>query len=79
MISKNVSVHNLSKGGVNMNAVIYNEMLLKLLKFGIVDIADFSVHYLQYFLGRENSANLHDIQRLVDEEAVRLNNLDTWE
>jgi len=79
MISKNVSVHDLLKCGVNMNAVIYNEMLLKLLKFGVVDIADFSVHYLQYFLGNGNSANLHDVQRLVDEQAVRLNNLDTWE
>ena len=77
MPSRNISVHSLEKGGENMNQVMYNEMLMRLHSFGVVDIADFSVHYLQKFLG--STPQLHDVQALVDNEAVRLNNLDTWE
>lgn len=74
---KNVSIHNLEKGGENMNQTMYNEILLKLRKFGIVDVADFSIHYLRWFLN--DSPQLHDLQKLVDEKAVKLSNLDTWE
>lgn len=77
MRSKNVSVHNLELGGTNMNKVIYDKMLLELYNFGVVDIADFSVHYLQNFLGL--SSTLQDIQKLVDDKAVELSNLDHWE
>lgn len=77
MYYRNISVHNLEKGGENMNQVVYNEMALKLRKYGVVDIADFSIHYLRGFLG--DSQLLHDLQSLVDEEAVNLNNLDTWQ
>lgn len=77
MQSKNISVHSLEKGGENMNKVIYDKMKLTLMEFGIVDIADFSVHYLREFLG--DSPQLHDLQQQVDIKAVELSNHDTWE
>ena len=77
MQSKNISVHSLEKGGENMNKVIYDKMKLTLMEFGIVDIADFSVHYLREFLG--DSPQLHDLQQQVDIKAVALSNHNTWE
>ena len=79
MRTKNISVHSLESGGENMNKVIYDKIKLNLLEFGLVDIADFSVHYLREFLG--DSPQLHDLQALVDSKAVELEkqrNL-TWE
>jgi len=76
MLAKNISVHSLKDGGENMNKVIYDKMRLSLREFGIVDIADFSVHYLREFLG--SSTQLHDLQKRVDDKAVQLN-IDHWE
>jgi hypothetical protein len=79
MRAKNISVHSLEQGGENMNKIIYDKIKLNLLEFGLVDIADFSVHYLREFLG--DSPQLHDLQALVDNKAVELEkqrNL-TWE
>ena len=77
MKPKNISVHSLEKGGENMNKAIYDKIRLNLLEFGVVDIADFSVHYLREFLG--DSPQLHDLQELVDMKAVELHNKYTWE
>jgi hypothetical protein len=77
MQSKNISVHSLEKGGENMNKVIYDKMKLSLMEFGVVDIADFSVHYLREFLG--NNEQLQDLQQQVDNKAVLLSDLNTWE
>jgi hypothetical protein len=79
MRTKNISVHSLESGGENMNRVIYDKMRLEFRYYGLVDIADFSVHYLREFLG--DSPQLHDLQALVDNKAVELEkqrNL-TWE
>lgn len=79
MKAKNISVHSLEKGGENMNKTIYDKIKWELRDFGIVDIADFSVHYLREFLG--TLPQLHDLQALVDTKAVELEKQrnSTWE
>lgn len=55
----------------------YDEIRNTLKEFGIVDIADFSYHFLELYLG--DVEELTPIRKLVDIENDRLNYDYTWE